>query len=255
MFPTDRDPRPARPGRSANRCTTVTTSNLVWIRPLVTADLGYVVSEHQASLPDGVYARLGARFLHAHHSAYLTSPGTAAFVGEFRGTPVSFVTGVVSAAPHRLPMRRAWPYPEAASIDTIPQRPLKVARGGFRPVHGQHLHSAFRLLRPGPAADPTTVRTGILTYLAVAAAARGHGVGDAPLNAFLHRAREQRLRQGNPRDPTGPAGSRTVLCRPRLDTAGAAPHPRRVSAAGDGLDMAPDRHDRHDRLRKLKDSP
>ena len=99
------------------------TSSAVEVRPMRSTDLASVVAEHQESLPDGLYARLGDRFLHTYHSAHLASPGTAAFIAELDTHPVGFVTGIVSMAAHRPAMKKAWPRLAAAAALALLQRP------------------------------------------------------------------------------------------------------------------------------------
>ena len=158
------------------------------VRPMRAEDLPYVVAEHQRSLPDGVYPRLGARFLHAYHSAYLTSTGTAALIGELGGQSVGFVTGVISGAAHQSAMRQAWPRLAATGVLALLQRPAMIAQ--VLPARSAigYLRRSARLLGAGSTDIVTGVRTGILTYLAVTPSTRGHGVGDALIDAFLCRA-------------------------------------------------------------------
>ena len=156
-------------------------------------DLPSVVAEHQKSLPDGLYARLGGRFLHTYHSAYLASPGTASFVAELETHPVGFVTGIVSTAAHRRAMKQAWPRLAAAAALAVLQRPATLHPALFGPTAASCLRHSARLLQPDrpSASTATATDTGILTYLAVTDTARGRGVGDALLRAFLHQAQLQ----------------------------------------------------------------
>lgn len=164
------------------------TSSTVQVRPMRSTDLASVVAEHQESLPDGLYARLGDRFLHAYHSAYLASPGTAAFVAELGTRPVGFVTGIVSTAAHRLAMKEAWPRLAAAAALALLQRPATLRPALLWPTAASCLRHSARLLQPDPPSEINGAGAGILTYLAVTATARGRGVGDALLQAFLHQA-------------------------------------------------------------------
>ena len=170
-------------------------------------DLPYVVAEHQASLPDGVYARLGDRFLHAYHSAYLASGGTAALIGELGGQSVGFVTGVISPAAHRSAMRQAWPRLAATGVLALLRRPAMI--GQVLPVRSAvgYLRRSARLLVAGPTDNIPGVRTGILTYLAVRSSARGHGVGEALLDAFLHQARAAGCEKVTLATQQGPQGA------------------------------------------------
>ena len=170
------------------------TSSTVQVRPMRSTDLASVVAEHQESLPDGLYARLGDRFLHTYHSAYLASPGTTGFVAELGTRPVGFVTGIVSTAAHRLAMKEAWPRLAAAAALALLQRPATLRPALLGPTAVSCLRHSARLLQPDPpcastaTATATATATGILTYLAVTTTARGRGVGDALLQAFLHQA-------------------------------------------------------------------
>lgn len=164
------------------------TSSAVEVRPMQSTDLASVVAEHQESLPDGLYARLGGRFLHTYHSAYLASPGTASFVAELDTQPVGFVTGIISAAAHRLAMKAAWPRLAAAAALAALQRPATLRLRLLGPTAASCLRHSAQLLRPDTPSVGTITATGVLTYLAVTATARGRGVGDALLQTFLHQA-------------------------------------------------------------------
>lgn len=164
------------------------TSSAVKIRPMRSTDLASVVAEHQASLPDGLYARLGNRFLHTYHSAYLASPGTASFVAELDTRPVGFVTGIVSATGHRLAMKKAWPRLAAAAALALLQRPATLRPALLAPTAASCLRHSARLLQRDPPRASTATATAVLTYLAVTATVRGRGVGDALVQAFLHQA-------------------------------------------------------------------
>ena len=164
------------------------TSSAVWVRPMRSTDLPSVVAEHQESLPDGLYARLGDRFLQTYHSAYLASPGAGGFVAELDAHLVGFITGIVSTAAHRLAMKEAWPRLAAAAALALLQRPATFRPALLGSAAASCLRHSARLLQPVPPSETTGAGTGILTYLAVTATARGRGVGDALLQAFLHEA-------------------------------------------------------------------
>lgn len=198
-------PPPPTQGRAGpDRATMTSTAR---IRAMQVDDLSYVVAEHQRSLPDGVYPRLGDRFLHAYHSAYLTSAGTVALVSELNGRSVGFITGVVSGAAHQSAMRQAWPRLAVSGTLALLQRPAMIAQVLPLQAAVGYLRRSARLLRAGPTNNMTGVRTGILTYLAVTPSARGHGVGDALLDAFLCRAQAAGCEKVTLATQQGPKGA------------------------------------------------
>lgn len=169
----------------------ISSRTAVRVRPAVAADLPSVVAEHRASLPDGLYARLGGGFLRRYHAAYLASSGTAVFVAELDGRPVGFVSGVVSVADHRVSMRQAWPGLAGAALLALLSRPALLVRVLSSHMAASYLRvSARLLLRADTPLDRAADSTGVLTYLAVARTARRRGAGDALLDAFLRRARD-----------------------------------------------------------------
>lgn len=183
------------------------TGGIVRVRPLRSADPGFVVAQHQESLPEGLYARLGERFLHAYHSAYLESPGTAGMVAELDTRPVGFVTGIVSTATHRTAMQQAWPRLATAAALALLQRPTTLRPALLGRTAASCLRHSARLLQPDPAPATTLSATGVLTYLAVAATARGRGIGDALLQAFLHHAQVHGCTKVTLATQAGPEGA------------------------------------------------
>lgn len=180
---------------------------IVRVRPLRAADLGFVVAQHQESLPEGLYARLGERFLHAYHSAHLESSGTAGMVAELYTRPVGFVTGIVSTAPHRTAMQKALPRLAAAAALALQQRPATLRHDVLGRTAVSCLRHSARLLQPDSAPATTLSVTGVLTYLAVAATVRGRGIGDALLQAFLHQAQMHGCTKVTLATQVGPEGA------------------------------------------------
>lgn len=149
-------------------------------------DLDYVVDEHRRSLPAGVYAQLGPRFLRVYHATNITSSGAVAFIGGIDGCPFGFLTGVVGPAEHRLAMRAALPHLTLSAAIGLAHQP-KLGRSMVSKRSLQRLGSLVGRSRSRPSVSSGTSvpAGGVLTYLAVNPSARGLGVGAALMQSFL----------------------------------------------------------------------
>lgn len=161
--------------------------------PATAADLPAMARLQLASLPHGLFPRLGPGFVRRWHATYLDSPYGVALVFRSPGEPVvGYLLGSTDQVAHM------------DHVLQVHRRGLAV-RGGVallaRPgTAAQFLRTrawryARRLLSPRPPARPQTepgeggpeapVRTAVVTAVAVNPSSRGTGAGGALVQAFL----------------------------------------------------------------------
>jgi ribosomal protein S18 acetylase RimI-like enzyme len=173
------------------------------VRPARRGDLPATARLHARCLPDGFFAELGAGFLRAYHATFRRGPAAVALVagpaGAPDGEPAAFLVGTLGNRRHYrwVVQRRALALGSRLVLALV-RRP-SVAVSFVRTRLGRYLRWLVRYpLRRGlPAPDPdggasTAVTTGpvaVLTHVAVDPAARGLGLGQRLVEAFVGHAR------------------------------------------------------------------
>lgn len=165
-----------------------TATAVLVVRPLRHRDQSFAAELHEAALPHGFFGRLGRGFLGAYHESFIASPHAVAYVAENHDGRVGFLVGTFG--PHNV-----W---------VVRNRLLQLAiRGALallaRPselvffLRTRTLSYVQRLLKargePAHMRPRRTAPPAVLTHLAVAPEARGQGVGEALVEAFLDAAR------------------------------------------------------------------
>lgn len=166
------------------------------VRLLEAPDIAFAAGLHAHALPQGFFVLLGPGFLRAYYRGFIASPHAIALVAEREGEPIGVLVGTLdSAAHHRYIVRRhGWRlavvgaaglafHPRAAQR-FLRTRALRYARSIARAWRTRSAGSAGA--QPG-----STLRgpLGVLSHVAVAAAARGTGAGTALVESFVVAAR------------------------------------------------------------------
>lgn len=173
----------------------------VSIRQLNPIEAGFAARLHAEALPHGFFASLGERYLRAYYLSFLSSPHSCALMADLDGVPLGFVVGLLD--------------PEAHRSFTIRRHGARLALQGGRALAlhprlgvdflstrlGRYTKGIVRTLRPRfsrPSGDQhprVTGRLGVLSHIAVVPDARGEGVGEALVAAFVQRARGAGVRR------------------------------------------------------------
>ena len=169
--------------------TAPTSTAAVVVRPLRHRDQGFAAALHEAALPHGFFGRLGTGFLSAYHESFLASPHAVAYVAETRDGRVGFLVGTFG--PHNAwVVRNRWMKLAIRGALALLSRPSELVFF----LRTRTLSYVQRLLKAragGTATRPhRTAPPAVLTHVAVAPAARGLGVGEALVEAFLDAARK-----------------------------------------------------------------
>jgi ribosomal protein S18 acetylase RimI-like enzyme len=154
------------------------------IRPLATQDLRFAVALHTATLPHGLFVRLGPGWLRAYYRTFVDSPHGIALLALLDGLPVGMLVGAASGAAHG---RWVWGARGrrlvARGLAALAIRPRAVAL--LVRTRGRRLLRRLGGRGPSGPAGPQAV----LTYLCVAEPARGLGVGAALVEQWVEEAR------------------------------------------------------------------
>lgn len=168
---------------------------------MVPIEAGFAACLHADALPHGFFASLGERYLRAYYMSFLASPHACALMADRDGIPLGFVVGSLD--------------PEAHRSFTIRRHGARLALQGGRALvlHprlgvdflstrvGRYTKGIVRSLRPRssqPTGEPhprASGRLGVLNHIAVVPDARGQGVGEALVDAFVQRARSTGVRR------------------------------------------------------------
>lgn len=146
---------------------------------------------HADALGHGFFVALGPRFMRAYLDGYRRSPHAAALVAAVDGHPVGMIVGILRPGAHmrwllrRRGLRLAW-----LGVTAMALRPRVAAR--FVRTRLQRYGRGWRRRR-GPEEAPATttpaVDPAVLSHVAVAAGARGAGIGRDLVQAFVAEAR------------------------------------------------------------------
>lgn len=188
------------------------------LRPLQAADLPPAAKLHVRALPDGVFSRLGPRFVQRYLETYLVGPAAVALAAEVDGRFVGHLVGTVGPGHHTWALRHAWRRLLPAALLALLLRPglaLHLVRTRLaryvRAVRRAARGSAATTQQSGAGAAPGLAA---LLHVAVEPEARGSGAGSLLVRGFEERARRAgcptaRLVTfaGDPADPSTGAGA------------------------------------------------
>jgi ribosomal protein S18 acetylase RimI-like enzyme len=167
-----------------------TATPVVVVRPLRHRDHSFAAALHESALPHGFFGRLGTGFLRAYHESFMASPHAVAYVAENRDGRVGYLVGTFG--PHNAwVLRNRWMKLVSRGALALLARPSELAFF-LRTRTGSYLQRLVRVVarRPAEARPHRTTPPAVLTHVAVAPAARGLGVGEALVDAFLQAARK-----------------------------------------------------------------
>lgn len=163
-------------------------------RPTRLSHLPRVAALHRATLPTGLFPRLGTHFLEAYHRSFVDGPHAVSRVAIEAGDAVGFVAGTVDARSHRdWVLRRHGARLAIRALVGLVTRP-RVLLWFLRTRLGRYLRTVLAALpggvrsREGDEAAGTPVTVGVLAHLAVAKQARGCGLGSRLTREFVDTA-------------------------------------------------------------------
>lgn len=167
-----------------------TSTAVVVVRPMRHRDHSFAAALHESALPHGFFGRLGTAFLSAYHESFMASPHAVAYIAETRDGRAGYLVGTFG--PHNAwVLRNRWMKLAVRGALALLARPSQLAFF----LRTRTLSYVKRLLRIGagqpPAARPRrTQPPAVLTHVAVTPEARGDGVGEALVDAFVAAARK-----------------------------------------------------------------
>ena len=167
----------------------------VRVRRLGAAEVDFAASLHSDALPHGFFASLGQHYLRAYYLTFLTSPHACALVAHIAGAPVGFVVGSLDPEAHRrYTIRRHGVRLALQGVRALVRNP-RVGLDFLVTRLGRYTKGILRTFRPHLAPTtsgehpPVRDRLGVLSHVAVLPEARGSGVGEALVDAFVNAAR------------------------------------------------------------------
>ena len=169
---------------------TRTSAAVVVVRPMRHRDQAFAAALHEAALPHGFFGRLGRGFLSAYHETFIASPHAVAYVAETRDGRVGYLVGTFG--PHSAwVLRNRGTKLAARGVLALLARPAELAFF-LRTRTASYLQRLVQAVagRTGGARTQRAQAPAVLTHVAVAAQARGQGVGEALVDAFLTAARD-----------------------------------------------------------------
>ncbi|GAA0207621.1 GNAT family N-acetyltransferase [Paeniglutamicibacter sp. ABSL32-1] len=187
----------------------------VTIRPVAPADLPLTADWQCRFLRDGLFPRLGHRFVSHWHATFLEAPWGVAFIAEAQGpggpVPLGFLLGSSDQLRHVDDVLQ-WHRTRLGlhGVLALARRP-RLCLGFLRTRGRSYLRRLFK--RPATAAaDAGTMpallpRIAVITALVVDPASRHHGIGGQLVNHFLARAAEAGAPLAELVTKTGPGGA------------------------------------------------
>lgn len=164
------------------------------VRPALGPELARTAWLHERMLPEGFFARLGARFLRRYHEAFAASPEAEVLVAHDGAAPSGMLVGTYDNAAHyRWVLHRRAPLLALAGLGALLCRPRRAVEF-LRTRVGRYARAVRRFVgrrrrRPAVTADDSAVRVAVLTHVAVAPEAQGAGAGRRLVRTFVERAR------------------------------------------------------------------
>lgn len=185
----------SRAGRTPPHCEDV------GVRPLLASDIEFAAALHAEALPHGFFASLGRSYLRTYYRSFLASPYACGLAAGPEGGPVGFVVGVLDPVAHRRFTVRRFGARMAAEGALALVRHPDVGLEFLCTRLGRYTKGLLRSLRPrraGPSRrQPPGMHSGlgVLSHVAVIPDARGSGVGEALVDAFVSSARRGDVRR------------------------------------------------------------
>jgi GNAT superfamily N-acetyltransferase len=167
-----------------------TATAVVVVRPMRHRDHAFAADLHAAALPHGFFGRLGTGFLRAYHESFMASPHAVAYIAETRDGRVGYLVGTFG--PHNSwVLRNRWVRLAVRGALALLARPPELVLF-LRTRTASYVRRLLKA-RTGTAPDARPRRRqppAVLTHVAVCPEARGQGVGDALVEAFVTAARK-----------------------------------------------------------------
>ena len=178
----------------------VTPPDPAALRRMGLEDLPYVVRAHANHFPDGLFARLGPRFLTRYYRTFLDGPTAVAVIAEVDGSPAGYLTGVLRTRQHRqLLLRHHGPALAVTGCAALVRRPRvaytfiatrlpRYVQGLKRDLGGPAaVHAATPPGTPTHAAN-LAAETAVLSNVVVDGPRRHRGLGTRLVQHFLTQA-------------------------------------------------------------------
>ncbi len=162
-------------------------SGTTTIRAMGPRDGRFASTLHRSALPHGFFPMLGRRFLQRYLSSFVCSEHAVALVAERDGESVGYLVGVLDEPRHyRHVVRHHGPMLTASGLVALSVRPCLawwfIRSRALRYLVGLRRLSRVQVPSSGRVIDGRSAA--VLTHLAVAADARGSGVGGELVAAF-----------------------------------------------------------------------
>ena len=163
----------------------VAASDDVAVRGGRGADLPFCSALHAQALAHGFFVGLGPTFLRAYYESFLSSPHARFHVATVKGHPAGMLVGIVHPRAHlRWLLRRRGAVLGLLACGAMFTRPLVTVR--FLRTRVRRYRQTWRRHRGG--GDPggsETILEAVLSHVAVLPGARGAGIGQRLVDAFL----------------------------------------------------------------------
>lgn len=158
-------------------------------------EAGFAARLHADALPHGFFASLGEQYLRVYYMSFLSSPHACALMADLNGVPLGFVVGALDPEAHRsFTIRRHGARLALQGARALVRRP-RLGVDFLCTRLGRYTKGIVRTLRPrssppsGEQHPRVMGRLGVLSHIAVVPDARGAGVGEALVEAFVQSAR------------------------------------------------------------------
>lgn len=201
-----------RPPTSPTDGVTASTSD-VRLRYMAPADVAFVAEQHRLSFPTNVIGRLGNATLQAYYRTFIGAPFATAVVAEVDGRVCGFLVGIFHTSWHRQWLKRHHAVPLlAALLASFAANPVLASRLIARRiavrVNRRGTPAQSGQAQPAPAVD-AGARSGVavLSHIATVETARGRGVGEQLLRAFVAECEGRNCRKISLATLDGPLGA------------------------------------------------
>lgn len=156
-----------------------------YVRDVRPDDLARTAELHVRELSDGLFPRLGARFMRSYHATFLDSPHAVSLVVIAEGRMQGFLLAVVDPAAHgRLVLRRSGLrllLVGASALTVRPRLLVEFLRTRIR----RYARALWRRRNSAPGVGSSAATVSVLSHVAVEPDRRGRGDGRALVD-MLH---------------------------------------------------------------------